>query len=182
MTALRSNLAICAGYCLSLGRICSRFGLAVLTATCTSTSGQDQLTPLTHVEAGTHSALAERTFLVIEGKEDFALWYRDLQAHRLPPPPVPQIDFRQHLALAASMGHQPSGGYGIRIAGAAIDGDTIKVTIVERQPASGTAQITVVTSPYAIATVPRSEVTKVAFVGAGGQTLAVRKVDRLGRE
>ena len=164
------------GCCLSIGRLCAPFGLAVLTATCANTSGHGAATTVTHVEAGVYSALQERAFLVIESREDFARWYQDLHAHRLPPPAVPRIDFRQHLVLAVSMGHRSTGGYSIRIADAALDGDIIRVSIVERQPAPGTAQTTAVTSPYAIAIVPRGDFAEVSFVGTGGQTLAVQNV------
>lgn len=176
MTVFRRHPRTWAELCLSLGGVCARLALALLTATCTSTIGHSEVTTLTHVEAGVYSSLASRTFLVIESAEDFARWYQDLHAHRLPPPAVPRIDFRQHLAVAVSMGHRPTGGYAIRITDAALDGDTINVTILERQPAPGTAQITVVTNPYAIATVARGYFTKLAFIGAEGQVLAVRQV------
>ena len=176
MTVFGGHLMTWVGCCLSIGRLCAPFGLAVLTATCASTSGQGAATTVTHVEVGVYSALQERAFLVIESREDFARWYQDLHAHRLPPPPVPRIDFRQHLVLAVAMGHRSTGGYAIRIADAALDGDTIRVSIVERQPAPGTAQTTAVTSPYAIAIVPRGDFAEVSFVGTGGQTLAVQNV------
>ena len=176
MTVFRSNPVNWASCCLSFGRICTPLGLALLTATCASTTVHSEVTTLTHVEAGVHSSLHSRTFLVIESAEAFALWYQDLHAHRMPPPPVPRIDFSKHLVLAVSMGHRPTGGYAIRLAEAAQDGDTIKITVLERQPAPGTAQITVVTSPYAIASLARGDFTKVAFVGADGQVMAVRNI------
>lgn len=169
------------GCCGSPWRICTRLGVALMVATCAGMDGQGEMT-VTHVEAGVYSSLRERAYLVFDGAEDFALWYRELHAHRMPAPPVPRIDFREHLAVAVSMGHRPSGGYGIRFSGVTWDDDTINLTVVERQPAPGTAQIAVVTSPYAIAAVARGELAEVVFVGAEGQVLALRQIVPPSRE
>ena len=137
MTVFGGHLMAWVGCCLSIGRLWVPFGLAVLAATCASTSGHGAATTVTRVEAGVYSALGERAFLVIESSEDFARWYQDLHAHRLPPPAVPRIDFRQHLVLVVAMGHRSTGGYSIRIADAALDGDTIRVSIVGTSTCAG---------------------------------------------
>ncbi len=155
----------------------------MLAAGCADTALRREVT-LDHVEAGAYSSLHSRAFLVIESAAAFARWYRDLHVHRLPPPAVPGIDFRRRLAVIALMGQRPSGGYGIRFSDSvSVQGDeSVEVTIIERQPASGTMQTAVVTSPYAIATIGRGSVAKVAFVGADGQVLAVRRVNAPDRE
>ena len=170
----------CTGARLALHRAGAVLGSALLAAGCAATNAPGEVTltevTLTEVEAGVHSAVHERAYLVIERADDFALWYRGLHAHRLPVPPAPGVDFGRRLALAVSMGRRASGGYDVRLSDPVLDGDTVKVTVLEGRPAPATAQITLVTSPYAIATVARGEYDKVAFVEPGGQVLAVRKV------
>ena len=165
---------------LALYRAYALTGLALIATACAGTGPAESF--LAHVEAGAHSSFDNRSFLVIESADEFAIWYRDLHAYRLPVPPAPRIDFRRYVALVALMGQRSSGGYGIRFPSSVLDGDTIKVTVVEQKPTPGTAQTTVMTNPYAIATIARGKLEKVAFVSADGQVLAVREIAPLGRE
>lgn len=151
---------------------------AVLVASCAGTTGRSG-PALTRIEAGVHSTLHAREFMVIEDAADFALWYRALHAHRLPSPTAPRIDFHRHLVLVASMGQRPTGGYAIGFSesGVSVQADTALVTIIERHPAQGKVQTSALTNPYAIATLPRDRYAKVAFVGADGTVHAVRECE-----
>ncbi|MRW89476.1 hypothetical protein GJ699_05720 [Duganella sp. FT80W] len=62
---------------------------------------------------------------------------------------APAVDFRRHDVLVVLLGNQGSGGYAVRIGPVVSTAHGARVTVLVCRPASDTAQLAVVTSPYA---------------------------------
>lgn len=82
------------------------------------------------------------------------------QAHssiRIPPPPLPSVDFDRVMIVAVFSGEKPSGGYGIEIAKIEEDAakGQLRVFFRETQPPSGFMAIQSLTQPYHLIKVKR---------------------------
>jgi len=69
------------------------------------------------------------------------------------PPPLPAVDFAREMVLVAALGARPSGGHGVAIARAALDGGVLRVEVVETRPGAGCMTTQVITYPVAAARV-----------------------------
>lgn len=82
-----------------------------------------------------------------------AVWHQ-LHGRARPVPPLPEIDFARELVIAAAMGNQRSGGYGIRIDRAWRERGVTVVVVRRIEPAAGCIWPTAITSPADIARLP----------------------------
>ncbi len=73
-----------------------------------------------------------------------AFWARFATAEH-----APAVDFRRHDVLVVLLGNQGSDGYSVRIGPVVTTTHGARVTVLVCRPASDTAQLAVVTSPYA---------------------------------
>jgi hypothetical protein len=66
----------------------------------------------------------------------------------VPVPSAPNIDFSRNKVLTVFLGQRPTGGYGIVLASAKLEGQTLVVSANVRQPGAGTVSTQVITSPF----------------------------------
>ena len=107
--------------------------------------------PPRSIEAGTQSSVDDaRQAVARTAAEWSALW----KAHNFDKP-APPVDFSKEMVVAVFMGSRPSAGYGVRIVSAEPRDGALIVRYAESRPAPGTMTAQVLTSPYAIAAVPK---------------------------
>jgi VWFA-related protein len=68
---------------------------------------------------------------------------------------APRVTFENTMIAAVFLGSRPTTGYSVEIVGAARDGDALIVQYVEHAPPASTMVAQVVTTPFAVAGVPR---------------------------
>jgi hypothetical protein len=102
---------------------------------------------------GSSSRLQKPTGLVVKSRARWKTLWRALGAGgKLPP-----VDFSRHMLVVASQGRQPSGGHQLRIAGVGDTGDALVADVTEVSPGPGCVTTGVITSPYHVVRVPRSD-------------------------
>lgn len=84
-----------------------------------------------------------------------ALWSR-LTSNVSPAPERPAVDFTKDMVVVAAMGSRGHGGYKVMITGAAEQGGAVTVEVTETSPGPGCMTPMIMTSPVAIASLPRS--------------------------
>ena len=93
------------------------------------------------------------------------------------PVDVDEIDFESQLVIAAFKGVCPTAGYSISFDSTAKSrGNTLEMRVRTSSPSADGAVAQVVTSPYTLAMVDRSSISRVRFVSAGGRELSVLEV------
>ena len=114
------------------------------------------------VAEGSCSGCKEEEYQVIRSQTEWEELWDKIVADITPKPELPEIDFSEHMLIAAFMGQQPTGGYSIEIAAAFYYIDDIMVTVKKHYPPSGSGVITVLTQPYHVVKIEKSD-RKVVF-------------------
>ena len=105
------------------------------------------------VARGVHSRLSEPLQAVIRTPEEWAaLWTRHAGVE-----PPPFVDFTRDMVVAIFAGARPTSGYQVEIAGVRVVDQNIEVTYRERTPPAGAPRRPVVTAPFDVIRLPRSE-------------------------
>ena len=108
-----------------------------------------------YIEGSSGLNASER--IVIRTQHEWAeLWDRMLNAHS-PKPPIPFVDFSQHMLLVAAMGGKPTGGYAIRIESVSRQNAVITAHVRLTSPGNSCFTTQAFTEPADIVRIARSE-------------------------
>ncbi len=114
----------------------------------------------------------EPTFAVIADADQWGEFYRTIHAHRLPPPPAPEVDWSENLAVFVAAGWKPSSGYRVELESVERAGKSLQVTTRFIAPPEGSVAAAVMTQPYVLALVERTpDVEQVRFFDVDGKLL-----------
>lgn len=86
-------------------------------------------------------------------------------------PPVPSADLARETLVAIFLGPKPTGGYGLEVRAASLEGGDLYVDVRELAPAPGAMVTQALTSPWLLLRIPRGEVGAVWFRDATDQRL-----------
>ena len=103
---------------------------------------------------GYESALDAHAGIVVRHAAEWERVWKQHNAHVIPAPPSPAVDFTHEMVLGITMGPRPTGGYGVRIRSTRVWAQKLVVEVVETAPATGAIVPMVVTQPYAFVRVP----------------------------
>ena len=103
--------------------------------------------------SGFHSRQAERAEWVITTPEQWAEVWKTTHPND-PPSAVPEVDFSSSFVIGVAFGEQPTGGYGVHIAGVFELQHHLLVAVEPTAPAQKGS--TAPTQPYHLVQVPRS--------------------------
>ena len=106
------------------------------------------------VAVGDGDGSQPRKGLVVRGEKRWRKVWRSLTAGAEPRPP---IDFSRHMLLVASQGRQPSSGHRLRITSVGTPGGVLIVDVTEVSPGKGCPAGGVLTSPYHVVRVRRTD-------------------------
>jgi hypothetical protein len=123
------------------------------------------------------SGIAESTREVIRDRETFQKWWAR-HAGRQPAVQMPEVDFAGEMVIAATLGRRNTGGYTIEIRRTAVETDRLKVFVRKSAPGPGTMTIQVLTAPFHVVAITRSEL-KVEFVEEGPADTKTPPADRM---
>ena len=110
--------------------------------------------PFRTVAVGDGDGSQPRKGLVVRGAKRWRKVWRSLTAGAEPRPP---IDFSRHMLLVASQGRQPSSGHRVRITSVGSPGGVVIVDVTEVSPGKGCPAGGVLTSPYHVIRVSRTD-------------------------
>jgi hypothetical protein len=109
------------------------------------------------LEKGDVSGCCEEEYIIVWNEDEWSgIWNRHTLI-REPAEPPPEIDFSNFMVVCAFMGQRPTTGYSIDIERIWTDGEKVFVEVVKRRPPEGLVVCEMVTCPYVMALVERTE-------------------------
>jgi hypothetical protein len=110
-----------------------------------------------------YSGLVDPARMVIDDAATLASVWERVFVNQSEPPPLPSVDFRRERVIVAALGGRPSGGYGIELASADVEGGEIVVEVVSTTVGENCAVSQALTQPVDVAKIPRRR-TGIRFV------------------
>ena len=111
--------------------------------------------PVEPILASAHTGLAERRREVIRDQASWARLWAEIHAGFTPAPPLPPVDFAQHMLIAVALGTRPSGGFGVKVESVTNRGGRLEVAVVEACPAARAMVTQSLTQPVEVVRTPR---------------------------
>jgi len=109
--------------------------------------------PMRTIEHGAQTFIEEAKQVVIRTPEEWAALWKQNAANR----PAPAVDFTREMVVGVFLGTRNTAGYSVEIVGVEKDAAGILVRYRERSPARGMMTAQVITSPYHLVAVPKTE-------------------------
>lgn len=109
------------------------------------------------IARGQHSGANCAPLCVARTQEEWAALWSALGRAQLPPPPAPPLDFATRMAVCVCLGERPSASWGVELLGAWSEPARIRIEARELRPAEGAVQAAVLTRPYQVVSLPRSD-------------------------
>ncbi len=113
-------------------------------------------TLLTREWRGDSSGISEYREVVIKDEASWGKLWAEHQSNRGTPPPAPTVNFKKFMIVGIFLGDRGSSGYNVQMMGIEEVGKDLLVSYKETQPASGGMQLTVMTQPYHLKAIPRT--------------------------
>lgn len=127
----------------------------VLTACCSPQ--RDGAVEAQTLLAGDQSAIETPAIEVLRSAEACRAWWARHSAGRAVPSEPPKVDWELDMVVAVELGAQPSLGYGIELESARREAGVVRLLFRKRAPAPGWLQGQVITHPFRVVLLPRSE-------------------------
>lgn len=134
----------------SLARCLPLVGLALLSG-CAGSGPRvpPELPSVRQVTQSQHCGLTGPGLLLVTSQPQLSQ-YLGLPAQNLSVQPLRSLDLNREVLLFVTMGQKPTAGYSVRLASAALTGDTLDLSVAVRTPPADSVQAQVMTSPCAI--------------------------------
>jgi hypothetical protein len=131
---------------------------------------------LTALSAGVNSTYdsAGPAVRLDNDSSSFAQTWALLTGNQIPQSAAPNVDFSTSRVVTFFQGRKSTGGYGVAVAGAILEGTTLSLRLTVREPAAGAVTSQALTSPYVSVVVSDAgRIERVVAVNAAnGQELA----------
>jgi hypothetical protein len=126
---------------------------------CTTPYEGKEPTPIafTTIAKGDQSTVTQSDSVVISDVGTWEDTWDRLTAHLINPEPAPEVDFNEYILLAHFMGQKPTSGYEVEFTEVLEGATDISAAIREISPAPECMLAQVITSPYHVIQVPKTE-------------------------
>ena len=138
------------------GKFTLILGIAVMLVGCSSFANQ----PVSFTEVAKGNSASDYptfTYVVIQTPEAFRNLWGKLNRYKIPTPPIPNIDFTRYTLVAIFSGEKPSGGYAFTVDWVKKGQKDLQIHISDKAPIAGDLTISVITYPYQIIQIPKTE-------------------------
>ena len=143
----------------------------ILLASCSLSASAEHLS-VVQIESGLQSNIEEAHFAVIGDLRLFNQIYSEIHSNEIPEPDAPIIDFDTHIAMFAFLGFRSTAGYRVSFdEKARLAGDLVYIRVIHDAPSSTALLPSVVTTPYAMAILPRASYVNVSFLSTTNEEL-----------
>lgn len=106
---------------------------------------------------GTQSGVGDRGQRVIRTQAEWQKLWSQVRAPEVPAPPVPKVDWSREMVIAVFMGERSTGGHTVAIRDVKFGAKEIVVSVEESSPDADAITTQVMTQPYALVVVKRSD-------------------------
>jgi hypothetical protein len=137
-------------------------GLLTLALVCAPMNAQektpDKISILREWKGG-HCGVEKPAQLIIRDAKAWADLWAKIHRNVEPKPALPEVDFEKQTVVAVFAGTKPTGGYSIRIRDIRHDAkaDKLLVFVEETSPPPGSITIQVLTQPYHVVVIPKTD-------------------------
>ena len=132
-------------------------GAAMALSCAGSPTAPDQslsVTPLANFNAADDVFGTENLQVVRDQTTWQSLWSR-MNANHIPAPALPTVDFSTEMVVVAAAGGKPSGGFSVSVDSASERSGTVTVEVTMTSPGPTCIRAGILTSPVAVAKLPR---------------------------
>jgi len=126
--------------------------VALLSAICCAATPAESV-PFKKLDRGQQSFIEEAREVVVRTAAEWAAFWKQ-HAPDLQPPAV---DFTRSMVVGVFLGSRPTGGHSVEITRVDREGSDLVVTYRERQPGDSDIVTQVITMPYELVTIDRSD-------------------------
>ncbi len=106
---------------------------------------------------GAFSAIQEPLQVIVTNQTQWAELWQKHSAQKLPPPPLPEIDFSKETVIFVGLGRKNTGGYAIQVTAIKCGEGKTEVVVATREPKPGGLNLQSLTAPFHIVAAPRIE-------------------------
>jgi hypothetical protein len=106
---------------------------------------------------GTRSGIGAPRTVVVRNERDWIVLWKDHIQGQATPLPLPAVDFDRYTIVGVFAGGKPTAGYSVSIMRLQFQPDGIHVSYRETAPASGPAAAAVVTQPFELRPIPKTD-------------------------
>jgi hypothetical protein len=139
----------------SITFFCTIISALLLTVFISAAKDTPQEKPWREIAKRTHSAIDERTELVIRSEAEWKKWWADHISQGDENNAAPPIDFTKEIILVAGMGTKNTGGFSIECSSIKREGNVLTATFQTRSPAPDAMVTMALTAPCIIIAVPQ---------------------------
>jgi hypothetical protein len=132
--------------------------VAASIVSCTTPYEEEEPTPVefTTIARDDQSAVKQASSMVIEDEETWEATWASLVPNLIQRPLPPEIDWGKYVLLAHFMGQKSTNGYEVEFT-EVLEGDKISVRVTEISPGSNCTLLQVITAPYHIVQIPKTD-------------------------
>ena len=112
---------------------------------------------ITEIHKGLYGSWGQDGYTLIDDMEDWQVSWNKLHGTYSPVPALPEIDLAENSVLIYRLGTRSSGGYGVAISSIVDQGDSLLVSVLEKQPGEGCMTTMAISSPFVIVSFPKKE-------------------------
>lgn len=106
--------------------------------------------------AGNESGITALRETAVRSEAEWKALWSQHTSNKIGQTPAPALDFRRSMVVGIFLGDRPSSGYGVRITRIQVTKEALWVTYQETKPNPDLIQLTVMTQPFHLRTIPRS--------------------------
>ena len=144
----------------------TQIALVLFVSACTPIESVTYLS-IANIQTGSQSNVRKSRFTVIVEPDSFSRHYSEIHSNEFLPPAMPKINFETHIVLVAYLGLHTTGGHIVGFSDRAkIEKNVATVQVFHSSPSKSDIVPSVLTTPFAIATMPRGTYSKVLFLSA----------------
>jgi hypothetical protein len=113
--------------------------------------------PFRKLDRGAYSGITEATNRVIKTEAEWEKLWKRHGALRVPPQPVPAVDFEMEMVVAVFMGQKPTGGHAIEIKRIETTPSRLRIFVERKEPGPDAIVTQALTAPFHFVAVSRSD-------------------------
>ncbi len=137
--------------------IFSILSFAFIISGCSGEGGDGKKLPMEVVINGTYSGVEVKREAVINNNEDYQKLMSEVYNNLDQMPRIPVVDFTKYTLIAVFIGPRNTGGYMVNIDSINDGNKSVSVSVVEETPGKNCNTMQVITRPYTIVKIPKTD-------------------------